>query len=279
MKYLLYGHKGWIGSQVKELIDNPILGKARLDNYDELRQEILHNNPDRVITTTGRTYGEDCNTIDYLEDKLKINLRDNLLGPLNLAKICNQNKIHLTYLGTGCIFNYDENHNFLQGFNEEDNANFFGSAYSIVKGITDQLIRDKNVLNVRIRMPIVDYDNPRNFITKILNYKKICSIPNSMTILPELLPIMIDMSKRKLNGTINLTNPGIISHNEILEMYRDIIDKDFKWKNFTIKEQDQILKSKRSNNYLNTTKLENLYPKIKNIKDSIKDILNNYNKI
>ena len=279
MKYLLYGHKGWIGSQVKELLDNPILGKARLDNYEQVRQEILHYNPDRVITTTGRTHGEGCNTIDYLEDNLEINLRDNLLGPLNLAKICDRNQIHLTYLGTGCIFNYDENHNFTEGFKEFDKPNFFGSAYSTVKGMTDQLIRSRQVLNVRIRMPIVDYDHPRNFITKITNYEKICSIPNSMTVLPELLPIMIDMSKRGINGTINLTNPGVISHNEILEIYRDIIDKNFKWKNFTIEEQDQILKSKRSNNYLNTTKLQNLYPQVKNIKDSIKDILNNYNKI
>ena len=64
---------------------------------------------------------------------------------------------------------------------------------------------DKSVLNIRIRMPIVNYDNPRNFITKITKYEKICSIQNSMTYLPDLLPIALDMSKNKTTGTINLT--------------------------------------------------------------------------
>ena len=43
----------------------------------------------------------------------------------------------------------------------------------------------KNVLNLRIRMPITGEPNARNFITKITNYEKICSIKNSMTVLPE----------------------------------------------------------------------------------------------
>jgi hypothetical protein len=130
-----------------------------------------------------------------------------------------------------------------------------------------------NILNVRIRMPITDEVNERNFITKITNYKKICSIPNSMTVLNYLLPIMIDMSLKYNVGTINLTNPGLISHNEILEMYRDIVDPEFKWENFTIEEQNQILLSQRSNNLLNTSKLEKMYPNVLNIKEAVRNIL------
>ena len=47
---------------------------------------------------------------------------------------------------------------------------------------------EDNVLNLRIRMPITGDYNKRNFITKITTYEYICSIPNSMTVLPELLP-------------------------------------------------------------------------------------------
>ena len=133
------------------------------------------------------------------------------------------------------------------------------------------------MLNLRIRMPIVNYTHPRNFITKITNYDKICSIQNSMTYLPELLPIALDMSRNKINGTINLTNPGTISHNEILKIYQEKVDNSFTWNNFTIEEQDKILLSKRSNNKLNTEKLEKLYPKVKNIREAIIDGLNNYN--
>jgi len=100
-----------------------------------------------------------------------------------------------------------------------------------------------------------------------------------MTVLPDFFPIILDLMKNKTIGTLNLTNPGLISHNEILEMYREIVDPDFKWKNFSIEEQDKILLSERSNNYLCTTKLEKMYPDIKNIKESVKDILINYNKL
>jgi 3,5-epimerase/4-reductase len=102
-----------------------------------------------------------------------------------------------------------------------------------------------------------------------------------MTVLNELIPIMVDMSMKKLKGTVNLTNPGLISHNEILEMYKEIVDPEFTWENFTIEEQNEILASGRSNNFLETFRLESLYP-VKNIKDSIKDVLiqmkNNFNK-
>ena len=160
------------------------------------------------------------------------------------------------------------------GFTESDLPNFFGSSYSIVKGYTDRLMHqlyDETALNVRIRMPITDEINSRNFITKITNYEKVCSIPNSMTVLNELLPVMINMALQQKVGTINLTNPGTITHNEILEMYKDIVDPTFTWSNFTIEEQNQILASKRSNNCLNTEQLEkyNVMP----IKESVKNIL------
>ena len=155
--------------------------------------------------------------------------------------------------------------------------NFFGSGYSTVKGFTDRLmpLLEGEILNLRIRMPIVGEDNPRNFITKITTYEKICSIPNSMTVLPELLPLVVDMMENRVVGTMNLTNPGLISHNEILSMYQEFVDSEFTWKNFTIEEQAKILDSDRSNNFLDTRRLESLY-KVKHIKESVRSILKNY---
>ena len=78
---------------------------------------------------------------------------------------------------------------------------------------------------------------------------------------------------KNTTGTINLTNPGLISHNEILDMFKEIIDPHFVYENFSIQEQSKILKSGRSNNYLNTHKLENLYPQVNNIKDAVRNVL------
>jgi len=208
-------------------------------------------------------------------------MRDNLYSPLLLADICKKNKIHYTYLGTGCIFKFDEDHPFGKeesGFDETSLPNFFGSSYSIVKGYTDRLMHlyNDSVLNLRIRMPITGEKNGRNFITKITTYQKVCSVPNSMTVLPELLPFVLDMMRNKTTGTMNLTNPGLISHNEILEMYKEIVDPNFTWNNFSQEEQRKILAADRSNNFLDTTRLQTMYPFILNIKESVRNCLINY---
>jgi len=288
MKVLVYGSGGWIGGQVCELLKQMdigfVKGQARAENIGELEKEIEEIGPTHVMSFIGRTHGKigdsEYTTIDYLEQpgKIKENVRDNLYSPIVLAILSNKYNYHLTYMGTGCIFEYDLTHPFGQesnGFGEDADPNFFGSAYSVVKGYTDRLVHlFPNVLNIRIRMPITADRNPRNFITKITTYKKICSVPNSMTVLPELLPMMIDMGVNKnITGTINLTNPGLISHNEILEMYKEIVDPDFVWENFTIEEQGEILAAGRSNNYLDTTRLETLYPNVLNIKDSVRKCL------
>ncbi len=286
MNILIYGSNGWIGTMFIKLLNilketNNIKyhsANSRADNIKDVNNELDNIKPTHVISFIGRTHGPGYSTIDYLEQEGKLveNIRDNLFSPFILAQLCNERNIHYTYLGTGCIFKYDNSNKI---FTEEDIPNFFGSSYSIVKGYTDSMMKMyKNVLNLRIRMPITDSPSPRNFITKITSYKKICSIPNSMTVLPELLPYIIDMMKNNITGTINLTNPGVISHNEILELYKEIIDNDFKWENFTEEEQRKILLSDRSNNHLDTTKLTTLYPNIKNIKESVILCLTEYKK-
>lgn len=119
-------------------------------------------------------------------------------------------------------------------------------------------------------MPISsDLNNPRNFITKIARYNKVVNIPNSMTILDELLPISIEMAKRNLRGVWNFTNPGVVSHNEILEIYKDYIDPSFKWVNFTLEEQAKVIVAPRSNNELDASKLHKEFPEMLSIKDSL----------
>lgn len=277
MKWVVYGTRGWIGKQVTDILhkngEEVIAVTTRADNVHDVEKALVEHKPDRVVCLIGRTHGPGYSTIDYLEQdgKLVENLRDNMFAPFVLATLCQKHDIHLTYLGTGCIFTYDGTEH---KFTEEDTPNYFGSSYSVVKGYTDRMMHMfSNVLNVRIRMPITADRSARNFITKITNYKKICSTENSMTVLPELLPIMIDMASKKLTGTVNLTNPGVISHNEVLEMYKQIIDPSFVWENFSQEEQRKILLSDRSNNHLNTLKLEEMYPNVKPIKESVRHVL------
>lgn len=270
MKILFYGHKGWIGQliiQTWKILhpqDELHFSNVRINpqNFTQLEEEFKYINPDRVFCSLGRTFGGGVNNIDYLEDKLQENINDNLYAPIVLAQLSKKFSVHMSYIGTGCIFSRDTRVDKYE-YTEEDVPDFFGSAYSIVKGYTDQLIKHfDNVLNFRIRMPIVDENNSRNFVTKIMSYQKINSMPNSMTYLPELIPVMIQMSHMEKTGTYHITNKGYITHKEILDIMGHT--------DYTLIEEGELpTKSKRSNNILSTAKLEREFD-LRHIKECIK---------
>ena len=262
MKVLVFGAKGWIGTQfILNTTHEVIVAKTRPENYTDTYDEIALVNPDTVISFIGRTHGADSSgksisSIDYLElpGKLKDNMCDNLYAPYNLALICEKLNKHYIYLGTGCIYTYTTDKTI---FTEEDTPNFFGSGYSTVKGYTDQLLRTfKNTLQLRIRMPVSYLCSPRNLIDKLLKYPNICSIPNSMTVLDDMWPIMDKMIEVRETGVYNLTNPGTTEHSWILRKYKEQIDQSISWNEITYEEQMKYIKSERSNNKMDTMKLE-----------------------
>jgi dTDP-4-dehydrorhamnose reductase len=277
MRLLVYGGNGWIGSQFLDYLSKHDVsfhrGESRCDNVSSVIQEIETIEPTHLVCFLGRTHKGQTWTIDDLESDIDINLRDNLFCPVILAILGMRYGVHTTYLGTGCIFNgYDKI------YTEDDVPDFKGSGYSLVKGYTDRLMQQLPVLNLRIRMPIIGYDHPRNMITKLKTYAKICSMPNSMTVLEDFFPVIWDMIQKKTTGTFHCVNPDPIEHDEILRMYKEYVDPDIVWSNMTLEEQDQILKSQRSNNHLDTHKISSLYPEIPDIRTSLRRLLSDYNR-
>lgn len=76
-----------------------------------------------------------------------------------------------------------------------------------------------------------------------------------MTVLTELLPASLVMAEQGLTGIYNFCNPGAISHNEVLDLYKKYIDPEYTYCNFSLEDQDKILKAGRSNNTLDHGKL------------------------
>lgn len=261
MKVLVFGAKGWIGGQfLKESHHDVVIATSRADQYDAAFHEIKEVRPDCVISFLGRTYGTANGklipSIDYLElpGKLKENMRDNFYAPYTLAKACDQLNIHFIYLGTGCIYTYTDDKKI---FTEDDIPNFFGSGYSTVKGYTDQVLRDfKNTLQLRIRMPVSKLVSGRNLIDKLVAYPNICSIPNSMTVLDDMWRIIDTMIEVRECGVYNLTNPGVAEHNWILGKYKEMINPVHTWNLISYEEQMKYITSERSNNEMDTHKLE-----------------------
>lgn len=273
-KFLIYGRNGWIGGLLGKICEKQGIafeyGSGRLENRSQVQMDIENVKPTHVLNAAGVTGRPN---VDWCESHKPETIRTNVAGTLNLADICRERGLLLVNFATGCIFEYDEAHPEGSGigFKEEDKPNFIGSFYSKTKAMVEDLLQNyENVCTLRVRMPISsDLNNPRNFITKITRYNKVVNIPNSMTILDELLPLSIEMAKRNCKGIWNFTNPGVVSHNEILEMYRDYVDPSLKWKNFTLEEQAKVIVAPRSNNELDATKLKTEFPELLSIKDSL----------
>lgn len=275
--FLVFGGKtGWIGQKMVELLrdQNHIVhcATSRLENREAIERELDLIKPDYIINAAGITGNPN---VDWCEDHQQATIRANIIGALNIADIAYLRQIPVTNFGTGCIYQYDENHPIGSGigFTEEDEPNFIGSFYSKSKAMLDKLLMSyPNVLNLRLRMPISSDFHPRNFITKISKYPKINNISNSMSILDDLLPISIEMTLRNLRGNFNFTNPGVISHNEILILYKKHINPQLTWVNIEISELNTMLKAKRSNNELNVSKLLLEFPDIPHIQISIHSV-------
>lgn len=260
-RVLIYGGKtGWIGGLMADLLKEEegiecFLGNARIENRESLGKELDEIKPTHVLMAAGITGRPN---IDWCEDNKPATIRTNVIGTLNIADCTNERGIHCTVYATGCIFKYDEAHPLGSGigFKEDSIPNFAESFYSETKGYMEQMLKCfTNCLILRVRMPVSDDLFHRNFITKIVKYERVVNIPNSMTVLTEMLPASLAMAKKGLTGVYNFTNPGVISHNECLDLYTKYIDPTYTYKNFSVEEQAKVIKAGRSNNELDTTKL------------------------
>jgi dTDP-glucose 4,6-dehydratase len=129
----------------------------------------------------------------------------------------------MLYVGTGCIYSDTSE----RVFSEEDPPNFHGSAYSRVKALTDAVLAQHlHVLTARIRMPVGDEANPRDFVSKLLSYPVVCQEgANSLTILRDVLPALLALAHAGHHGGLyNAVNPGPMTHGEVLAVFRDVAD-------------------------------------------------------
>lgn len=269
------GATGWIGKKIVALLARDghqvVCAQSRLENRESIIQEIARVNPDSIINAAGLTGKPN---VDWCETNRQETIRVNVVGTLTLADVAYQHKLHLTNISTGCIYEYDEQHpvGSGKGFTEEDAPNFDGSFYSRTKIMLEKLLMEyPNVLNFRVKMP-VSLDFEQGFIAKIIRYKKINSIPNSLCVLDELLPIAVDMTMKRVKGNFNFVNPGAISHNEVLELYKKYINPSHTYENFSTAELNAQLKARRANAELSTDKLRRLYPNILPIRDAIENL-------
>ncbi|RDW67472.1 uncharacterized protein DSM5745_09338 [Aspergillus mulundensis] len=260
-KILIWGKGGWIATHLKQLLERQIPEvevaetAIRMENREAVLAELDRVKPTHVLNCAGKTGRPN---VDWCESNKEAVIRSNVVGALNLTDCCYLRGVHVTHFATGCIYTYDEAHPIGgPGFKETDKPNFAGSFYSRTKGHFEQLASVyPSTLILRLRLPISDDLHPRCLITKITAYERVINIPNSVTVLHDLLPVAVRLALGSETGIYNFTSPGAVSHNEILEMYREIIDPAFRWENFTVEQMRHVVVAERSNCALDVSKLE-----------------------
>ena len=259
--------KGYIGMFLyQHLLDSGhnviIMGSDSLDYHTPtiLRKFLLNNEVEVVINCSGFTGRPN---VDEGELKKEECWRLNVVSPISVAKTCDELQIKYFHIGSGCIYS-----GYNSMFTEEDKPNFglfdYSSFYSKSKHAFEVHTRELNVQIIRIRMPICnDISNPRNYLHKILKYKRLVNYINSKTYLPDLalfLSAHIQYNDHwwSKQNIYNVVNPNPLNTKEVLEVISPVIDimDNPEWVNM----EDLPLAAPRSNCVLDASKACKWYP-------------------
>ncbi len=277
-KYLIFGN-GFLGNRIYNYLrdnrEDAILSNERIGHIatsKEIKLLIAKYQPETIINAIGKTGRPN---VDWCESNKESTFFCNVTIPTFMAEACNNTDIRIVHLGSGCIY---EGNNEGKGYSEDDEPNFRGSFYSRTKIFSEKILKEyNNILQLRIRMPMDNRPGDRNLIDKLLKYNKVIDEQNSITYIPDLLKIMTELMDRKETGIFNIVNQGSIGHKELLLKYKQIVDPEFKMPEFISTDQLNTI-AKRSNCILSTKKLEDIGIKIRDTREAIKDCMYIYKK-
>ncbi|MBI2551272.1 sugar nucleotide-binding protein [Candidatus Uhrbacteria bacterium] len=274
MNILIFGH-GYIGSRCADAWPGEaVLSDVRVQVVDDALREIDRLKPDVVLNgagTTGRP------NVDWCEDHQLESMRGNATAPMLMADACQQRGVYLLHVGSGCIFYGDSPHPD-NAWRESDFGNP-SATYSRAKYATDLVLSTlPNVGIARIRMPMDRIPSPRNSIDKVVVYKEVIDVANSVTVVDDMVDVFHRLLEKKAAGIFHVTNPGIIRHREWLEMYRELVDPTHACTFITEDElvSKGLAKKKRSTNHLASENLEKLGIHMRPVKEALRDTLMKY---
>lgn len=264
---LVFG-EGFIGERVSESLDCNI-SKRRINSFHDVEEEIAKYNPKIVINCIGHT-GRNVDDCELDRDKTLI---ANAFIPVLLAEAALRNSIKLVHISTGCIYRYDYSRD--SPIEENKIPDFFELFYSRTKIYSEQpleiLSHKYPFLIIRIRVPLDNRPHPRNILDKLIRYKKIIDIPNSITYIPDFIKALKHLLQINATGIYNIVNKGALRYPELLELYKKY-KPDFNYEVIDFKKLNLV----RTNVVLATDKLEKTGFKIRNIRRVLEECVRGY---
>jgi dTDP-4-dehydrorhamnose reductase len=186
----------------------------------------------------------------------------NAVLPGIIAQACAAADVPWGHVSSGCIFTGARPDG--SGFTETDTPNFSFrtnncSFYSGTKALGEEVLGNfANVYIWRLRIPFNEVDNPRNYLTKLLRYPTLLEATNSISQLEEFVSGTIACwEKRVPFGVYNVTNPGQITTDQVVELIKKtgVSHKNFQFFKDEAHFMQTAAKTPRSNCVMNSRKL------------------------
>ena len=260
---------GFIGSRVGGELGCAVSGRM-INSFNDAQDEIEKYNPRIIINCIGHTGQRNVDDCELDKDKT---LSANVFVPLILAEAAVRNKVKLIHVSSGCIYHFDYSKD--SPIDEEKIPDFFDLFYSRSKIYSEMALKvlssQYDILILRTRIPLDNRPHPKNLITKLINYKRIIDIPNSIAYLPDFLQALRHLIEINAKGLYNVVNMGALRYSQLLDVYKKHVP------DFTYELVDyRNLKITRTNLILSTEKLERSGFKIRDIGEVLEECVKTY---
>lgn len=272
MSILIFGN-GWIGNRFLQAYPEARMSTVITTDPGEIGEVLDFEEPDNVFNAAGIT-GQP--NVDWCEDHMMETAAGNTMFPIMLAQACSERGIHMTHLGSGCVFYGDSPVS--GGWLENDHPNPV-AYYSKTKASADMVLGSlSKVAVVRLRLPL-DYEpSPKNTITKLTSYTKVLDVSNSVTVMDDLMSVLFQIMEKRAEGIFHAVNSEPLSYRDLIRWYEEIVDPDHK--NEWISEEELVSQGlavkKRSTNILANTRLSEFGIQMRPTEEAVKDVLRRY---
>ena len=310
---LLLGASGYIGAAfAKELQrrkrDFVSVSRGQLDytKFDFLFDFLKSKKPEFVINAAGYTGKPN---VDACEDAKADTLAGNTLLPQTIANACAASGVPWGHVSSGCIFSgakivedgrvrvekdmtkpearavAEKSPEKIRGFTETDTPNFSFrdlpcSFYSGTKALAEEAISGVGRSYIwRLRIPFDEFDNARNYLSKLQRYPKIYDNVNSISHRADFVSACLDLwEKRAPFGIYNVTNPGFVTSRQTAEMIEKILKPGRKFEYWKDDGEFYRLAAKtpRSNCVMNASKLLGAGIAMRPVNEALEDSLKNW---
>jgi UDP-glucose 4,6-dehydratase len=310
---LLLGATGYIGEAFARELgrrknDFVPLSRKQVDytRFDLLLEFLKTKKPAFVVNAAGYTGKPN---VDACELHKADTLQGNTLFPQTVAHACAAAGIPWGHVSSGCIYSgakISENGKTrtekdftkpelrelvknlpdkIHGFTETDTPNFSFrdgpcSFYSGTKALGEEAIAGIGQSYIwRLRIPFDEFDNARNYLSKVQRYAKVYDNVNSISHRADFVKACLDTWElRAPFGIYNVTNPGFITTKHVVEQIEKILKPARKFEFWANDEEfyKVAAKTPRSNCVMDTTKLLVAGVKIRGVEEALADSLKNW---